>query len=121
MMDDLAVLVDVPGTMRGRPVQPLTEIRVCSWCDTVLSRYNPTEWCSVHESVARRALNLFDGVSRGHVRELDAQSSERPLFRCDSCEGIWPIAYQWLTDHYRFCAWCKPANAVRSDALELAC
>ena len=67
-------------------------------------------------------MRLLDRYAQFHsvLRDVEIQASDHPMFRCDGCELAYPIAYQWLTDHLRFCAWCKPRAAKRSDALELA-
>lgn len=120
MIDDPAVLVSRPGTMHGS-TKTFATGRICKWCDTILSRYNPTKWCRAHEHLARRVGNLYGGLMpHGSVlRDVESPASEHPMFRCDGCEHAYPIEYQWLTAHLRFCAWCRPVGAVRSDALEL--
>lgn len=119
---DLAILADVPGFSRGRQVKAQPEGPVCECCDTQLSRYNPTPWCSVHESEARYLRNLYGGLSPYGARVLavDELDSDQPRFRCEGCDNPYPIDHQWLTADQRFCPWCKPVHAKRSAALELA-
>ena len=119
MQDDLAVLVDRPGTLH-RPSTTFPGDRVCEDCPTILSRYNPTRWCRVHEGPARRLHNIFGEFTPRVLRDIEVKCSERPRFRCDACELAWPILYQWITANQRFCAWCKPTHAHRTESLELA-
>ena len=120
MIDDLAVLVSRPGTMHGS-TKAFDANRVCECCTTVLSRYNPSPWCSIHEGAERKIRRLFGGLMPHGSVLIDIEfCTERPLFRCDVCEHAWPIAHQWRTDDQRFCPWHRPSDAIRSDALELA-
>ena len=116
MIDDLSVPVSRPGTLHNAP-HSFPAGRVCEFCDTILSRYNSLPWCRVCEPMARRMLNIYgDFVPR---REF-VDTGGRPQFRCHGCEDIYTLEYQWLTADQRFCVWCRPSHAKRSDALELA-
>ena len=116
MIDDLAVPVSRPGTLHSAPKTSALG-RVCEFCDTILSRYNSTPWCGTCEPLARRIGRIYGEFTPRRDALMDGG---RPQFRCEGCEDIYPLDYQWLTLTQRFCPWCKPATAKRSDALELA-
>ena len=116
MIDDLSVPVSRPGTLHNPP-QSFPMGRVCEFCDTILSRYNPTPWCGRCEPMARRMLNVYGDL---HPRREFVDTGQRPQFRCHRCADIYTLDYQWLTLTDRFCHWCRPAHAKRSASLELA-
>ena len=120
MQDEPSVLASRPGTLHG-VTQTFPAGRVCEDCDTILSRYNSSPWCRVHEGPARARLNQFrDFVPHG-ITHHSSECDDLPTFRCEGrCEGAYPMSHQFLTADQRFCPWCKPSHAVRSDLLELA-
>jgi hypothetical protein len=66
------------------PVRTYRVGAICSHegCATILSRYNPSRWCAVHESEARHAHHA---VSR--LRDDDPDDFNEPR-RCTRCEQL---------------------------------
>lgn len=120
LQDEPSVAASPPVVGKPSVTFPVGRICATDACTTVLSRYNSSPWCNAHEGAERklRPLKLGMFLNGGRVtivEEIDA----KPDFRCDGCELIYEITRQWKTPDHRWCPWCKPAKAHRSDEPDL--